>query len=108
VQKHFYKCEVWVKYFKNNGVRIIGADKGPGSVEYGIKRLKDYEIIIHTECIHTKNEFSLYKYKESKDGEILPVPVDKNNHIIDSIRYATEELGNKANLTPRKNKPAGY
>lgn len=97
-----------IKYFKNNGVRINGADKGPGSIEYGIKRLKDYEIIIHTECIHTKNEFSLYKYKENKDGEILPVPVDKNNHIIDSIRYATEELGNKANLTPRKNKPAGY
>ena len=50
----------------------------------------------------------LYKYKESKDGEILPVPVDKNNHIIDGVRYAAEELGNKADLSPRKNKPAGF
>jgi len=81
-----------IKYFKNHGVRIKGADKGPGSIEYGIKRLKDYEIIIHKDCINTKNEFSLYKYKEDKDGEVLPVPVDKNNHIIDGIRYATEEL----------------
>lgn len=81
-----------IKYFKNNGVRIKAAEKGPGSIEYGIKRLKDYEIIIHKDCINTKNEFSLYKYKENKSGEVLPVPVDKNNHIIDSIRYATEEL----------------
>lgn len=81
-----------IKYFKNNGVKIKGASKGPGSIEYGIKRLKDYEIIIHKDCINTKNEFSLYKYKENKDGEVLPVPVDKNNHIIDGIRYATEEL----------------
>ena len=81
-----------VKYFKNNGVRIKGAKKGPGSIEYGIKRLKDYEIIIHKDCINTKNEFSLYKYKENKDGEVLPTPVDKNNHIIDAVRYATEEL----------------
>lgn len=81
-----------IKYFKKNGVRIKGAKKGPGSVEYGIKRLKDYKIIIHKDCVNTKKEFSLYKYKENKDGEVLPVPVDKNNHIIDALRYATEEL----------------
>lgn len=84
-----------IQHFKNNGVRIKGAEKGPGSIEHGIKKLKDYRIIIHKDCPKAKTEFSLYKYKENKNGEVLPTPVDKNNHIIDCTRYALEELDKK-------------
>ena len=84
-----------IQYFKQNGIkRITGAKKGKGSIESGIKLLKTYKIIIDANCVNTKNEFSLYKYKESKDGQVLPVPVDKNNHLIDAIRYACEQLQN--------------
>lgn len=95
-----------IQYFKNKGVKIKGAKKGAGSVEYGIKRLKDYDIIIHKNCFNTKKEFSLYKYKEDKNGEVIPTPVDKNNHIIDAVRYATEELDRRQSRV--LSKPRGY
>jgi phage terminase large subunit len=37
-----------------------------------------------------QNELSLYKYKENREGEVLPIPLDRNNHLIDAMRYALE------------------
>ena len=82
-----------IKEYKKLRVRAIGAKKGPGSVEYGIKFLKGLEIIIHPKCKNTKSEFSKYKWKEDKSGTVLPIPVDRNNHIIDALRYALENEG---------------
>ena len=80
-----------IKYFQSNGIKKIrGAKKGAGSIESGIKWLKNFEIIIHKDCVNAQNEFSMYKYKETKDGEVLPIPVDKNNHLIDALRYGCE------------------
>lgn len=75
---------------KNYGLNIKGAVKGPGSVEHGIKFLQSFEIIIHPRCVNTKKEFDKYKYKQDKNGNIIPEPVDEDNHIIDESRYALE------------------
>jgi phage terminase large subunit len=78
--------------FVQYGINAVSAVKGPGSVETGIKWLQSLEaIIIHPRCQQAKNEFSRYKYKEDKNGNVLPVPVDRDNHIIDLTRYATED-----------------
>lgn len=77
--------------YKTLGVNAKGAKKGPGSVEYGIKFLQGLEIIIHPRCKNFKREISKYKYKEDKNGNVLPVPVDKDNHLIDALRYAMED-----------------
>lgn len=82
-----------IKDFKNNKVRAIPAKKGPGSIEYGIKFLQSLEIIIHPRCQNARNEFSMYKWKEDKMGNVLPIPIDKDNHIIDALRYALEGEG---------------
>lgn len=82
-----------IKDFKNNKVRALAAKKGPGSIEYGIKFLQSLEIIIHPRCQNARNEFSMYKWKEDKMGNVLPIPVDKDNHIIDALRYALEGEG---------------
>lgn len=78
--------------FRQYGINAVAAEKGKGSVEHGIKWLQSVEIIIHPRCQEAKNEFTKYKYKEDKNGTVLPIPVDKDNHIIDLIRYATEDL----------------
>lgn len=75
---------------QNYGLYLQGAVKGPGSVEHGIKFLQSFEIIIHPNCTNTAIEFKKYSYKEDKNGNVLPQPVDKHNHIIDSLRYALE------------------
>lgn len=80
-----------VAEYKSLGVNAKGAKKGPGSIEYGIKFLQGLEIIIHPRCKCFKSEINKYKYKEDKNGKVLPVPVDKDNHLIDALRYAMED-----------------
>lgn len=80
-----------IKELKLRKINAIGAKKGPGSVEAGIRFLQGLEIIICTSCPNAKAEFSKYKWREDKNGNVLPVPVDKDNHLIDAIRYALED-----------------
>lgn len=79
-----------IQELKNNGVKAKGAKKGPDSVNFGIDWLKQQKIIIDVNCQNTKNEFQKYHWKEDKDGVVVPVPVDKDNHLIDAIRYGME------------------
>lgn len=79
--------------FKKLGLRIIGAKKGPDSVEHGIKFLQDLEeIIIDKErCPNTAREFLGYELEKDKEGNFKAEFPDKNNHSIDSIRYSLED-----------------
>ncbi|HBF7900763.1 PBSX family phage terminase large subunit [Clostridioides difficile] len=76
--------------FSDLRVNAVSARKGAGSIEYGIKFLQGLEIIIHPRCQNFKNEINKYKYKEDKNGNILPIAVDKDNHLIDALRYSLE------------------
>lgn len=69
------------------------AEKWPGSVEDGIAYIKSFDqVVIHPRCKHTADEFRLYSYKTDRlTNEVLPIPLDKNNHLCDSIRYALFE-----------------
>jgi len=82
-----------VSYMKRQGYRIIGALKGQGSIEDGIEFLKSFDIIVHPRCKKVAEELTLYSYKvDPQTAEILPFLEDKNNHTIDALRYALEEL----------------
>ncbi len=79
-------------------INAIGAIKGPGSVNYGIQWLQQFDCIaIHKELQDVVNEFTIYQFKKNKDGKTLNEPVDANNHVIDGTRYAwsDEYMGNK-------------
>ena len=77
-----------------SGFLISGAQKGPGSIESGIKFLQGLKIYIHPDSPKTLTEFQTYQYQVDKDGNVKKKPVDKNNHHIDAIRYAIEsEVG---------------
>jgi phage terminase large subunit len=80
-----------LEYRTKYNINAYAVKKGPNSIIQGIRWLQAQEIIIDSSCQHAINEFTLYKYKENKDGEVLPLPVDKDNHIIDAVRYAMEE-----------------
>jgi phage terminase large subunit len=76
---------------QNFGVDAYPVKKGKDSVNFGIDWLKQQTIIIDTSCINTRNEFQQYKWKEDAGGNALKIPVDKNNHLIDALRYAYED-----------------
>ena len=73
-------------------VRIAPAAKGADSIRYGIARLQEYRIVIHTLCRHTAAEIATYRWDEDKDGKVLPKPVDTENHLMDALRYAMEDI----------------
>ena len=76
------------------GIRCVGAEKGPRSVEYSMKWLQSLRAIVidPQRCPATLDEFSSYEYEHSKDGEIISGYPDRNNHHIDAVRYATERI----------------
>lgn len=80
-----------VSYMRRHGFDIRGAVKGAGSVEDGIEFMKSFDIVVHPRCRHVIDELSTYSYKVDRDtDEVLSVLEDKNNHTIDSCRYALE------------------
>lgn len=83
-----------ISEFKDLGLRIKGAKKGPGSVEHGIKWLQDLnEIIIDPErCPNTAREFSSYELERDQHGNLKGTYPDKDNHSIDMTRYALEDV----------------
>lgn len=76
------------------GLKCFGAQKGPGSVEYSMKWLQSLvKIVIDpVRCPQTYQEFTSYEYERTKDGEIISGYPDRNNHHIDAVRYATEQI----------------
>lgn len=83
-----------ISYIANRaGFRISAAKKWQGSIEDGISYLKSFDkIVIHPRCKHCADEFRLYSYKVDKTtSEVLPIIVDKWNHIIDGLRYALSD-----------------
>jgi len=79
-----------VQELNNHGVRAYSAKKGKDSVTFGIDWLKQQAIIVDVLCINMQNELSQYHWKKDAGGNSLKVPVDKNNHLIDALRYAYE------------------
>lgn len=91
------------------GIATVEAIKGKDSVNFGIQWLQQQEIIIDIRCQNARNEFSSYKWMENKQGDQLPKPVDRNNHLIDAIRYAMEiEMNYWLEAKKQKDSPADY
>lgn len=83
--------------FRSYGAMVRGAEKGAGSVEYSMKWLASLaKIVIDPErCPVSTEEFSTYEYEQDKDGNYISGYVDANNHCIDSIRYALNNVWKK-------------
>ena len=75
---------------KRHGVKALAAKKGAGSIEHGVKWLQGHKIIVDESCTETIKELATYKWKEDKDGNVIAKPVDKDNHLLDALRYALE------------------
>ena len=82
-----------VDEMRSYGLRVEGARKGQGSVEYGEKWLDDLEAIVidPKRCPFTAKEFENIDYAVDKDGNPKNRLEDKDNHAIDAIRYALSE-----------------
>ena len=70
-----------IEDLKFSGVNIKKVKKG--TIESGIIRMQDFEIIVEENSSNIAKEFNNYVYSDKKSN----LYVDNYNHIIDSIRY---------------------
>jgi phage terminase large subunit len=81
-----------ISYLRRHGFpNIRPAMKGTGSVEDGVEFLKSHDIVVHPRCRHLVDELALYSYRTDRHtGELLRRLEDRENHVIDALRYAVE------------------
>lgn len=101
-----------ISEFRELGLsRIIGAKKGPDSVDHGVTWLQNRKSIV-IDKKRTPNvfrEFTLYEYDKDRYGNFISRFPDKDNHTIDATRYALESvIGRKTIKTIDKTKLGIY
>jgi phage terminase large subunit len=73
--------------------KIKKSKKGKGSVNAGIQKLLDYKIIVHPNCANTIVELENYSWEKDKETDkFTNTPIGEFNHLMDALRYATEDL----------------
>ncbi len=68
--------------------RITPAPKGRDSVLYGISALREYHMVVHPRCRNTIAELASYAWETQRDGTGVNRPADRDNHLMDALRYA--------------------
>lgn len=72
--------------------RIVAAAKGADSIRAGVAGLQEYRMIVHTACKSTIAELSTYHWdKKTGTEDGINKPVDRDNHLMDALRYAMED-----------------
>lgn len=75
---------------KAQGFRIVGADKNAGSVLRGIDRVKQHQIAYEGKDL--EREYLSYQWRTKRTGEVLDEPQDGNDHLMDALRYAVDDM----------------
>lgn len=81
-----------ISYMQRHGFpKMLAAVKGPKSLEEGVEFLKSFDIVVHPRCTHLIDELTLYSYEvDPLTSMVIPKLKDKDNHVIDALRYACE------------------
>lgn len=69
-----------------NGIDIIAAQKGQGSIAAGITKVKEHEVYMTEGSTNGWKEYASYAWALDKNKLPTDAPVDKDNHIMDCIR----------------------
>ena len=73
---------------KSYGINILGAVKGPDSINYGIQLVQDKKISITKNSVNGIKEYRDYNWKFDNDGKNLGTPDSSDDHFLDAVRYA--------------------
>lgn len=78
----------------SDNYNVTACHKYPGSVKIGLKKLLDYTIVVCGSSPNLKIELNNYIWNDKKAG----IPIDKYNHCIDPLRYASDRLTTSVGL----------
>lgn len=81
-----------ISHLRRKNFRIAASVKGHNSVIEGVEFMRGYDIVVNPKCVHTIEEMEKYSYDIDTNGKILENILMENDHCIDSIRYAIEQV----------------
>lgn len=82
-----------VEHIRSKGFKAVSVLRDKNSVQEGVDFLCGLQIIVHPRCKRAIAELQLYSRKiDPLTGVILPILEDKNNHVIDAMRYMVDEV----------------
>jgi phage terminase large subunit len=79
-----------ISTIRQAGFRIVPADKNAGSVMRGIDRVQQKHIIYDGKDL--EREYLSYAWRKTRTGKSLEEPQDGNDHLMDALRYAIDDL----------------
>ena len=74
------------------GINVIGAQKGPGSVNQGIQYVQDQRISVTKRSTNVIKSYRNYMWKTDRDGKIIDTPNHYLSDAMDAVRYALESM----------------
>ena len=77
--------------------RLMPSVKGKDSIINGIMNISEYKIIVNPACKNSIAELSTYCWDKNSPN----TPEDKNNHLLDAMRYAFFDVKSSGNPTKR-------
>lgn len=79
--------------------RIRPSAKGPDSVNQGIQKLQQYQLVVDPACYHLLEELENYSWQRDRStGEYVNKPIDRYNHLLDALRYSLQCVDSKPRL----------
>lgn len=79
-----------ISTIRQAGYRIVPADKNAGSVMRGIDRVQQKHIIYDGKDL--EREYLSYAWRKTRTGKTLEEPQDGQDHLMDALRYALDDL----------------
>jgi phage terminase large subunit len=76
-----------IEEIRRAGFNVHPCVKGKDSIYWGINYMKQFKLHVLRGSVNVIRELSTYCWSRDKDGNLLPKPVDENNHSIDAMRY---------------------
>ena len=61
----------------------------------GLEKMRRHRIFIHKNSDNLIKEFKSYAWRKDRDGKLVDVPEDRNNHAIDACRYVLDMVLHK-------------
>lgn len=82
------------------GILTLPVVKGPDSRRFGFRWLQDlHEIVIDKErCPNAAREFVSYEFEKDKFGNRIEEYPKENDHVLDAVRYAMENVAIKRGM----------
>ena len=70
------------------GFNIKGCEKGPGSVEYGHQKIRQFKLFVTKDSLNLIKELRNFRYIPDKDGRLTDKTTHEFSHLMDAMRYA--------------------